>query len=122
MNIILLMNDTFRRDHLGCYGNEWIATPHLDRFAQRSAVFDQYYIASYPTVPNRWDMLTGRFGFPTRGWEPLSGAAQVRSRSGHRTEHGSRSTKLLRDHYWARVCTAQTRKRPSRTRNASAKC
>ncbi len=72
MNIIVLMNDTFRRDHLGCYGNDWIATPHLDRFAQRSAVFDQYYIASYPTVPNRWDMLTGRYGFPTRGWQPLA--------------------------------------------------
>jgi len=34
-------------------------------------VFDQFYIASYPTVPNRWDLTTGRFGFPFRGWQPL---------------------------------------------------
>ncbi len=71
MNVILLINDTFRRDFLGCYGNDWIKTPHLDAFAQRAAVFEQYYIASYPTVPNRWDMAVGRFGFPFRGWQPL---------------------------------------------------
>lgn len=71
MNVILIMNDTFRRDHLGCYGNAWIKTPYLDEFARRSAVFEQCYIASYPTVPNRWDILTGRYGFPFRGWQPL---------------------------------------------------
>ncbi len=70
-NVIVIMNDTFRRDHLGCYGNEWIHTPNLDRFAQRSALFDQYYIASYPTVPARWDLATGHYGFPFRGWQPL---------------------------------------------------
>ena len=71
MNVIFIMNDSFRRDHLGCYGNSWIRTPNLDRFAQHAAVFDQFYIASYPTIPNRWDLCTGRFGFPFRGWQPL---------------------------------------------------
>ncbi len=71
MNVIFIMNDSFRRDHLGCYGNRWIKNPNLDRFAQHAAVFDQFYIASYPTVPNRWDLCTGRFGFPFRGWQPL---------------------------------------------------
>lgn len=72
MNVIVIMNDTFRRDHLGCYGNTWIHTPNLDQFAQRSALFEQYYIASYPTVPARWDLCTGRYGFPFRGWQPLA--------------------------------------------------
>ena len=67
MNVIVLVNDTFRRGHVGCYGNTWIQTPNLDRFAQRSAIFDQYYAASYPTVPNRWDISSGRFGFPRLG-------------------------------------------------------
>ncbi|MFW6174399.1 MAG: sulfatase [Chloroflexota bacterium] len=71
MNVIVLMNDTFRRDHMGAYGNQWIHTPNLDRLAGESAVFDRSYIASYPTIPNRWDLATGRYGFPTRGWEPL---------------------------------------------------
>lgn len=72
MNVIFIMNDTFRRDHLGCYGNSWIKTPNLDAFAQRSALFEDFYSASYPTVPNRWDVVTGQYGFPTRGWQPLA--------------------------------------------------
>ena len=72
MNVIVLINDTFRRDHLGCYGNQWIQTPNLDRFAEGAAIFDRYYAASYPTVPNRWDLSTGRFGFPHLGWQPLN--------------------------------------------------
>ncbi len=72
MNVIFIMNDTVRRDYLGCYGNASIHTPNLDRFAERSAIFDQYYAASYPTVPARWDLTTGMFGFPLHGWQPLN--------------------------------------------------
>lgn len=71
MNIVLIVADTFRRDHLGCYGNEWIRTPHLDRLAKRSTVFDCCYAASFPTVPHRSDLLTGRFNFAYLGWMPL---------------------------------------------------
>jgi arylsulfatase A-like enzyme len=71
MNFILIISDTFRRDHLGCYGNPWIHTPHLDRLAERSIVFDRYYAASFPTVPNRADVLTGRYNFTYLGWQPL---------------------------------------------------
>ena len=45
MNVIVIINDSFRRDHLGCYGNTWIRTPNLDRFAAGAAVFDQCYEA-----------------------------------------------------------------------------
>ena len=90
MNVILIINDTFRRDHLGCYGNDWIKTPNLDAFAQRAMAFDQCYIASYPTVPNRWDMCTGRFGLPFRGWQPLGPhdvtLAQILARHGMHTQ------------------------------------
>lgn len=77
MNVILIINDSFRCDHLGCYGNDWIHTPNLDRFASHAAVFEQCYIASYPTVPQRWDINTGRYGFPCRGWQPLDPADQT---------------------------------------------
>jgi len=90
MNVILMVNDTFRRDHLGCYGSSWIKTPNLDAFAEHAAAFEQYYIASYPTVPNRWDMCTGRFGFPFRGWQPLDPGdvtlAQILGRHGMHTQ------------------------------------
>ena len=71
MNIIQIVSDTFRRDYLGCYGNNWIHTEHLDRFAKDSIIFDKAYIASFPTIPNRHDLFTGRYTFVYSMWAPL---------------------------------------------------
>jgi len=59
MNIIIIVSDTLRRDHLGCYGNKWISTPNIDKFSKISLVFDNAYIGSFPTVPHRRDLFTG---------------------------------------------------------------
>ncbi|HDJ89639.1 MAG TPA: hypothetical protein ENG40_02980 [Thermoprotei archaeon] len=72
MNVILIVSDTLRRDFLGCYGNEWISTPNIDRFAKKSIVFDRAYAASFPTVPARRDIITGKYSYVYAGWEPLS--------------------------------------------------
>ncbi len=72
MNIILVISDTFRRDHLGCYGNRWIKTPNIDRLAAESVVFDRAYAASFPTVPNRKDVVTGKYTFTYTDWGPLA--------------------------------------------------
>ncbi len=71
MKVILIVADTLRRDHLGAYGNEWIHTPNLDRLATRSAVFEQAYIGSFPTVPNRRDTFLGLGdkGVPFNRWK-----------------------------------------------------
>jgi arylsulfatase A-like enzyme len=71
LNIVLIVADTFRRDHLGCYGNSSIQTPHLDNLAAKAVVFDRCYAASFPTVPARTDLLTGKFSFTHLGWGPL---------------------------------------------------
>src|SRR3989441_2597504 len=67
----MIVADTFRRDHLGAYGNSTIRTPHLDRLAASSIVFDHHVISSFPTMPARADFLTGRFSYAHMGWEPL---------------------------------------------------
>jgi len=77
MNFIVIVSDTFRRDHLGCYGNAWIHTPTLDRFASESVVFDHAYTASFPTVPNRRDVFTGRYTFTYSDWAPLPAGETV---------------------------------------------
>ena len=71
MNVILVMSDSFRRDHIGAFGNPWIKTPALDRFASQAVVFPQFRIASFPTIPQRTDMFIGRYCFADRPWQPL---------------------------------------------------
>jgi arylsulfatase A-like enzyme len=68
---MVVVSDTFRRDHLGAYGNPFIRTPHLDEFARSSVVFDNHLISSFPTMPARADILTGTFSYTHMGWEPL---------------------------------------------------
>jgi arylsulfatase A-like enzyme len=70
-NVVVIVADTFRSDHLGAYGNPFISTPHLDEFARSSAVFDNHVISSFPTMPARADILTGTFSYTHMGWEPL---------------------------------------------------
>jgi len=71
MNVIVIMEDSFRKDHLGCYGNLWIKTPNLDKFATESLIFDHAYAEGLPTIPARVALFTGRYSLPFRGWQPL---------------------------------------------------
>jgi len=71
MNVICLLTDTFRRDHMGAYKRSDVKTPSLDAFANRSVVFENSYMGSYPCMPARMDFLTGRFNFLWKGWSPL---------------------------------------------------
>ena len=72
MNFVIIMNDTLRPDHLSAYGSECCHTPNFGRFAETAAVFDKCYVGSFPTIPNRTDLFTGRFGEPIHPWLPLS--------------------------------------------------
>ena len=59
MNVILIVNDTFRRDYLGCYGNDWIHTPNLDRLVADREGFETWsqllidWLAETPEVAFR---------------------------------------------------------------------
>ena len=72
MNVIWIVADTFRRDHLGAYGIDFIHTPALDALASRSVRFDRHYAAAFPTMPSRADHVTGRWTMSFMGWEPFS--------------------------------------------------
>ena len=71
MNVIVIMEDSFRKDHLGCYRNKWIKTPHIDKFASESVIFDYAYAEGLPTIPVRTALFTGRYTLPFRRWQPL---------------------------------------------------
>ena len=71
MNVIWIVSDTFRRDHLGAYGNNSIRTSSLDALAASAVRFDNHYSAGFPTMPTRADHHTGRWTMSFMGWEPL---------------------------------------------------
>ena len=70
MNLILIVMDSLRKDHVGAYGNDWIQTPNLDRFAKESAVFNRAYPEAMPTLQFRQGILTGKRVFPFKRWKP----------------------------------------------------
>ena len=77
MNIILIVSDTLRQDHLGCYGNNNIRTPYIDEFSKDCAIFKNAYANSFPTMPFRADLFTGKYTFSYLGWNPLMGEKKV---------------------------------------------
>ncbi|UIJ38328.1 sulfatase-like hydrolase/transferase [Desulfobaculum bizertense] len=72
-NVVFIMLDTLQFNYLGCYGNETIKTPNIDRFARQSVLFENAYSEGLPTVPVRRALMTGRFTLPYGGWKPLAG-------------------------------------------------
>ncbi len=71
-NAIVVMFDSLQHNYLGCYGNEWIKTPNMDRLAREGVLFENCYIEGLPTVPCRRAMHTGRYTLPKSGWVPLT--------------------------------------------------
>lgn len=70
MNVIVIVTDSLRVDHVGCYGSK-VRTPNLDRFAREAALFEHAYSDSLPTMPMRTTWWTGKVGFPYRTWQPF---------------------------------------------------
>jgi len=46
MKAIVIVANGWNASWLGCYGNEWLSTPNLDRLAVESVVFDQHFTTS----------------------------------------------------------------------------
>ena len=76
MNLILVIIDTLRYDHIAANvvaegGTPGIQTPNLDRLVARSWNYTRAFAASFPTIPHRNDVIKGRYGAPFHRWQPL---------------------------------------------------
>jgi choline-sulfatase len=60
-NVLVLMADQHRADAGGWAGDSWARTPHLDRLAAESVVFERAYTPAPVCVPARQSLLTGRY-------------------------------------------------------------
>ena len=63
MKILLLHVNGFHLGYLGCYGNDWVQTPNLDRLSAEGIVFDQH-TADCPRLSTR-SAFTGQCCFPS---------------------------------------------------------
>src|SRR5437763_3141254 len=52
-NIVFILTDDQRLDSLGCYGNRFIRTPHIDRLAADGVLFEQATVTSAICTPSR---------------------------------------------------------------------
>ncbi len=59
-NVLFVITDQHRADHVGFMGNQTVRTPHLDALADRGTVFENAWVANPVCMPNRASIMTGR--------------------------------------------------------------
>src|SRR5215203_2786024 len=59
-NIILIVADDLGIGDLGCYGQQKIRTPNIDRLAAEGLRFTQFYSGNAVCAPSRCSLLTGK--------------------------------------------------------------
>jgi arylsulfatase A-like enzyme len=81
LNLVLLTVDTFRPDHLGCYGYHRDTTPFLDTVARKGVRFKEVISAAPWTSPGMISLFTGLYptahGVYARGRSLLPGTATL---------------------------------------------
>jgi len=60
-NVLLIVVDAMRADHLSCYGYERSTSPNFDQLAARGVLFENAIAASSWTLPSHASMFTGLY-------------------------------------------------------------
>lgn len=97
-NILFLITDQHRADHVGFGGNDVVKTPNLDALAARSMVFERAYVANPICMPNRASIMTSRmpsvhgtrFNGVSLDWRSNTFVRRLRH-GGYRTTHIGKS-------------------------------
>jgi arylsulfatase A-like enzyme len=72
LNIILINADTFRYDNLFDRAAMPVRTPNLDAFSRRAVSMERFYSGSFPTIPERTELISGHYNWPWYAWRPLA--------------------------------------------------
>jgi arylsulfatase A-like enzyme len=70
LNVLVLIIDSLRPDHVGAYGSPQIQTPNIDALANRGVRFNRAFPEAMVTVPARRSIFGSRRIFPFRNWKP----------------------------------------------------
>ena len=63
VNVLVILVDTLRADHLSSYGYGRPTSPNVDRIAQQGVLFENAFPTSSWTSPSHASLLTGRYPF-----------------------------------------------------------
>jgi arylsulfatase A-like enzyme len=59
MNVLFIITDAQRADHMSCAGNPTLKTPNLDRLASEGVRFTNHFCTNPICMPNRATLITG---------------------------------------------------------------
>ena len=68
-NVLFILSDEHQRDIAGCYGNNVVHTPNIDRLAGEGVRFKNAYTPCPICVPARAALATGRWVHQTGSWD-----------------------------------------------------
>ena len=100
MNIVFLFSDEHAGAVMGHSGHPVVRTPHFDRLAEQSYIFDNAY-CNYPIcTPSRLSMLTGRYPHQIDAWDlGVIPDRQYPTWGDHLTEAGYETVLCGRTHF-----------------------
>lgn len=81
LNVIYILADDLGYGDLGCYGQQKIRTPNIDKMAAEGIKFNQFYAGSTVCAPSRSALMTGLH----TGHNYIRGNGEVPLRSGDTT-------------------------------------
>lgn len=60
-NIVLIIADDIGWNDVGCYGNDVVKTPNMDRIASEGLIFTNAYLTTSSCSPSRTSIISGRY-------------------------------------------------------------
>jgi len=64
-NIVFLFSDDQNLLSVGCYGNDEVQTPHMDRLGADGVIFDKHYNTTSICMASRANVMTGMYEYKT---------------------------------------------------------
>lgn len=98
-NVLVLVVDTLRADHLSTYGYARKTSPNVDRLARLGVLFENAYSTSSWTLPSHASLLTGRYPHE-HGAETLSYDGRYPSLAEALRDRGYRTAAFSGNNLW----------------------
>ena len=102
-NVLVIIVDTLRADHLSSYGYSRATSPRIDAVAREGTLFEAAIATSSWTLPSHVSLVTGRYAYENRAQgQPIDPAlptvAEVFRERGYRTGAFSANTFFFSSH------------------------